>query len=360
MPGTTAITYGNSELSLNLSAQVKKINRMKDHPYKTVEDLKANWEKATGGERVIVRWTTDDHSRATRVQTGNEFFDTFAQPTLTPGYQGWGIVVQPVFISEVDEQKNSGEGALINLLKDRVDTVEKHFNRQWQQVTWRGAAASTATGGTWLGVPGWEDFLTLNGADSATGIIEATSNGTNTLHAISKASFPVTTHEQFHNFYFDCANSFNTNGLNQLYNSIVNQQLKEGDPNPSESMWYWSVAACGLAKRVLRAFEQYASDGTMDDGKRVAHMMYGGIKVRVTGELPNTGANTNSNPWSMVRVNWKDGVNFRVMSGWEGGFQPFVDLPGTVGARYALKRLWGQFIGLRPGACALLADAETF
>lgn len=356
MPGTTAITYSNSELSLNLSAQVKEINRMKDHPYPTVEDLKANWKKATGGERVIVRWTTDDHSRATRVQTGNEFFDNFAQPTLTPGYQTWGIVVQPVFISSVDEQKNSGEGALIDLLKDRIQTVETHFNRQFNQVIWRGSAAS----GTHPGVPGWEDFLTLDGSDSTTGLIEASTSGTNTLHAISKGSFPATTHEQFHNFYFDCANAFNTNALNQLYASIVDQQVKEGAPNSSESFWYWSRNFARFAKQSLRSFEQYVGDGNLDDGRRLAHMMYGGCKVRVVVELPNTGASTTANPWSAVRVNWKQGIHFRVMSGWEGNFDPFVNLPGTVGARYALKKLWGQFIGLVPGRCALLADAETF
>ena len=356
MPGTTAITYSNQDLSLNVSAQIKKINRMKDHPYLTVEDLKANWEKATGGERVIVRWTTDDHSRATRVITGNEFFDNFAQPTLTPGYQGWGIVVQPIFVSSVDEQKNSGEGGLIPLLKDRVETVEKHFMRQWQQVLWRGSAAS----GTHTGVQGWEDFLTLNGADSTTGLIEAAASGTNTLHAISKASFPATTHEQFHNFFFDCANSFNTNGLNQLYASIISQQVKEGMPNPSESFWYWSQNFCRFAKQGLRTFEQYVDDKPLDDGRRLAHMQYAGVKVRVTAELPTTGASTTANNWSAVRVNWKDGIQFRVMSGWEGGVEPFVDLPGTVGARYALKRLWGQLIGLRPGGCALLVDAETF
>lgn len=356
MPGTTAITYSNTELSVALNAQITEINRMKDHPYPAVEDAMANKDTIDGGERVIVRWTTDDHSRATRVQTGNEFFDNFAQPTLTPGFQGWGIVCQPVFISSVDETKYGGSAKVIDLLKDRTETVETHFKRQFQQVLFRGPAAS----GTWPGVPGWEDFLTLNGADSTTGLVEAAASGTNTLHAISKGSFPATTHEQFHNFFFDCANSFNTNGLAQLYASIIDQEVKEGAPNPSESFWYWSRNFSRFAKQSLRSLEQYVDDKPLDDGRRLAHHMYGGVKIRVTVELATTGTASTTNNWSALRVNWKKGIRLKVMKGWDGGFDPFVNLPGTVGARYALKRFWGQLIGLVPGRCALLVDAETF
>jgi hypothetical protein len=358
MPGTTAITFGNTELSANLMHQVTALNRMKDHPYPLVDDVMDTAETVDGSERVIVRWVTDDHSRATRVTTGFEVFDDFAQTTLTPGFQTWGIVVQPVFISSVDEQKNNGKAAVLKLLEERVKTVETHFKRQFQQVLLRGPAAS----GTWPGVPGWEDFLTLNGADgSTTGLIEAAASGTNTLHNLNKGLFPATTHEQFHNFFRDLGGTFSTTGLNGLYASIVDAQIKEGDPNGKESKWYWSRLFCELAKRSIRTLEQYVSNsGNEDDGSRVAHMVYGGIPVRPTVELPSSGSGSTSNPWSALKVNWAQGINFKVMNGWKMEYDDFVDLPGTVGARYALKKLWGQLIGLVPGRCALLVDGEVF
>lgn len=356
MPGTTAITYGNTELSVAMNAQEKTVNRMKDHPYRVVEDCMANAERVDSGERIIVRYTTDDHSVSTRVQSGMEVFNNFAQPTLTPGSQTWGIVVMPIYVSSVDEKKYGGGSAVIKLVQDRTETVMKTFDRLFQSVLLKGAAAS----GTWGGVSGWDDFLSLNGADNTTGLIEAAASGTNTLHGISKATYPATTHEQFHNFFRDLAGAAGAGGLNALYAASIDAQIKEGDPNASESMWYWSRNFSEFMKRALRSEEHYINDGNMDDGLRVAHMAYGGIKVRPTAELPSLGSATTTNPWSALKVNWKQGIRFKTMSGWDRVNQPFVDLPGTIGARYALRVLWGQLIGLRPGACAVLVDGEVY
>lgn len=355
MPGTTSLTINNEDLSLTLFDQVKELRAMKDHPYLLADDALANVDKVDGGERVIVRWDVDDHSVPTRVRTGYESFSTFAQPTLQPGYQAWGIVVQPVFISSVDEQKNNGRAQILKVLEERVKNVERHMHRQFQQVLLRGAAAS----GTWVGVPGWDDWLSINGADTALGLVEDAASGTNTLHGVSKSSYPATTHEQFHNYFGDAAADASANLLPLMYAAGVDAQIKEGDPNPSESFWYLSRSAANNLKSILRVQEQYVSDGNMDDGKRVAHMMYGGIKARPTAEMPNTGSATTADPWSALRVNWKRGVRLRMMSGWVFDWEDFMDLPGTVGVRYSLCKVWGQPICLQPGLQALIIDAEA-
>lgn len=357
MPGTTSVTYNNTELSVAMSAQEETLNRMKDHPYLAVEDCLRNAESEDGGERIIVRYTVDDHSLSTRVQSGMEMFNNFAQPTLIPGTQTWGIVVMPIYVSSVDEKKYGGSKTLIKLVQDRTETVMTTMNRLFQQVIFRGPAAT----GTWPGVAGWEDFLSLNGADGATtGLIEATSSGTNTLHGISKATFPAATHPQFHNFFRGLGGTAGTTGLNGLYASTVFQDVQEGEPVASESTWYWSMLFAEFMKRALRTEEHYIANGNMDDGLRVAHMAYGGVRVRPVAELPNTGANTTAAPWSAVRVNWKKGIRLKYMDGWNFTNDPFVNLPGTVGGRYALRKFWAQFLGLRVGTCALLNNGETF
>lgn len=358
MPGQTAVTYNNTELSLAMNAQELTLNRMKDHPYKVVDDVMSNAESEDGGDRIILRYTVDDHSLSTRVQSGMETFNNFAQPTLVPAQQTWGIVVMPIYVSSVDEKKYGGSKALIKLVQDRTETVMTTMNRLFQQVILRGP---TASGANWAGVPGWEDFLTLNGAEGpTTGLIEAAASGSNTIHGISKLTYPASSHEQFHNFFRDLAGAAGTGGLNGLQASVIDAQIKEGEPIASESMWYWSRLFCEFMKRALRSEEHYVSNGAMDDGLRVANMAYGGVKVRPTAELPNSGANTTSNPWSALRVNWKKGIRFKYMDGWNFTNDPFVNLPGTVGGRYALRKLWGQFLGLKVGTCALLVDGEVF
>jgi hypothetical protein len=355
MPGTTSLTINNEDLSLTLFDQVKELRAMKDHPYPSVDHEMENKDVVDGGERIIVRWDVEDHSTPTRVQTGYESFGAFAQPTLHPGNQAWGIVVQPVFISSVDEKKNGGRAQIIKTLETRVKNVERHSRRLKALVQWRGAAAS----GTHPGVAGYDDFLSLNGADTALGLLEDQASGTNILHGVNKALFPSTSHEQFHNFFSDCAADASANLLPALYASTIDAQIKEGSPNPSESYWYISRLAAGHLKTQLRAQEQYTSDGAMDDGKRVAHMYYGGIKMFPIAEMPNTGSASTAKPWSVVRVNWKQGIRYRCMSEWASDWTEFMDLPGTVGVRYALMKDWGQRIALQPGCNAVIVDAEV-
>jgi hypothetical protein len=353
MPGTTAITFDDTELSAHMMNHVRDLNNMRSRPYKLVDDIMSNAESLSGSHRFTVRFDVDEHSRFTRVQSGHEIFDNWAQPTLKPGYQTWGCVVLPIFISRIDKEEN--QGGVIDLLKSRTSTVVDHFRRSFQQVAVRGPAAS----GTWAGIAGWDDFLSLNGGDTTTGILEDQADGTNTLHAVAKASYPLATHPQFHNYFADVAGAFATNGLNALYDSTIRAQINEGDPVPSESKWYWSENFARLAKRSLRSLEHYNSDGNMDDGARVAHMVYGGIPVRLVPEMPNAGSASTTNPWSAMRVNWKKGVRFRHKKGYALDFDKFVELPGSVGTEYALGWLWGQFVGLRPGTCAVIVDGEA-
>lgn len=352
MAGTTAITYGNEELTVNQWERVRDLRRMNETPYPTVDKLLQNVDKMEGGEKTIVAWDVDDHSVATGIKTGYEGVMGFLQTTLQPGYQGHGIVVQPYFISSVDMDRNSGKAQIFDLQKQRIGNVEAHFRRQFNTVLWRTAIAN----GTHPGVAGWEDFLSLNGADSATGILEDQAVGGNTLHNyVKSAASPV----QFHNFFADLAGDVSQFGLPALYAAGIDAEAKEGSPVESESEWYWSQNFAKHVKSTLRDREQWTTSGNMDDASRKAHAVYNGIPVRIVSELPTTGTATTAKKWSAVRVNWKKGVRFRAMPKWVLDWTPVVDLPGGVGVKYALIRLWGNLISLQPGACAVLVDGEA-
>lgn len=352
MPGTTTLTIANEALSLNLFHQVKEIRDTRAIPYPVTESVVKNAERINDpGERIIVRWNDENHSVASRVQTGYEGYTDFAQPVSVPGFQNYGFVVQPIFISVLDELRNNG--GVLPVLEQRVRAVERQQALAFQQVIMRGALAS----GTWVGVPAYEDFNSWNGADQATGIIEDNSPGTNTLHNLAKTNYPVAIHPNLHNDYFDAAGDASANLLNMLYAANVKQQLKSGDPS-SKQEWWASEAAYNNLKQSLRSFEQYVSDGNMDDGKRVVGM-YGGVKITPIVDMPTTGSGSTTNPWSMVRVN-HDAIRFKAIAKWFMDHTGFQDLPGRVGTRVSLVRLGGNTVCLEPGKLSLIVDGEVF
>lgn len=364
MPGTTTLTLSNEQLSANLFDQVEKLVQTKDHPYTVAEDALASAVKIPSpGERTVVRFSTHDHSQQRRAVTGHEAIPVFAQPTLTPGFQGWAAVFQPVFISKMDEQRNSGKMAVVSILDDRVRSVTRHMRRSLQQVLLKGPAASSS----WGGVPEWEDHLTLNGGDSVTGIVEDQVDGTNTLHGINKATLPLATNEQLHNFFKDCAGDASANLLAAFYDITVDQAIRLGEDFNYGQVWYASGNCVKFMKQNLRSFEQYVNTDDLDDGKR-RWARYNGIKVKPTAELPNAGTATTTNPWSALLINWSagdreddgSGAQLRCATGWVMDWTPFEDLPGTLGTRYALCKYWGQLISTNPGRNGLIVDAEVF
>lgn len=352
---TTQLTIDNELLTANALSHLKDARAMRDKPYiATDHALTVGLEEQSGGYRVVVPYETEDHSRPTRVRTGYEGWDNYAAPTLTPGTERWGHVVQPVFISRRDKLQNRGEAQIIKLWETRVANVRRHMHRDFERVMFRGAAASN----TWGGIEQYLDFLTLNGDDSTTGLLEGQADGTNTLHGITKATYPLATHRQFHNVWFDGAGSQSANLLNGLYRICVDLIVKGGPINASEIKGYMSDNVAVGLKRALRAAEQYVDKADMDDGGRTV-MKYMGIPLTITDELPDTGATTNTDPWSVVLVNWKKGINIIGMSDAVMKFHPVQDIPLT-GVQAGAFELMAQFVGRQPGLCGLLTDCEVW
>jgi hypothetical protein len=353
MPGTTSLTVTNEQLTANAFHYLNTIRNVKNRPYPAVDRVLKDAEKVEGGERLIVSYEVDDHSRPTRMVTGYEQWDDFAQTTFKPGHESWAYVVQPILIAERDKILNRGKGKQIDIAKRRTKNVDEHMRRQFNQVLFKGPAAS----GTWTGVPGFEDFLGWNGADNSTHFIEAAASGTNTVHNIARGSYPATSHPQLHNEFGDALDAAGTNLLNLL--TLINLKLRKkgGQLDPSAGVWWSSVNAMSHLKRLLRPLEQYVSGNQLDDGARMA-MVYDGVEI-IPEDLPDAGLSTAANPWSMLYINHKEGCKFVGQTGYIMSMDPFESISGSK-VQAALMHLFGQNTNPYNGLNAVINNAETY
>lgn len=351
---TTALTVANEFLTSTAMEHLGEIRSSRARPWPVVDHmLGPGLKKQTGGERIIGELDTNDHSQPTQVQNGYEGFDDSASPVGTPIQEDWAYAMQPIFISKRDRLINRGKAQILDLVKVRTANVEEHMRRNKSQVAFQGPAAS----GTWAGVAGYGDHNSFNGADSTTGLIEPAASGTNTLHGLSKASYPASIHFMLHNLFYDAAGAAQTNMLIGLYDFLVKLQQRTGGINPSSYKGYASTTALGWLKRALRSAEQYISERQLDDGGRMA-MVYGGIDLHPE-DLPSLGSASASNKWSFLFIDWAKGMKYLGMTDAIYAMDPFETISGTR-VQAAVLHDMGNLMNLVPGLHAVLVDAEAW
>lgn len=353
---TTTLTVSNELLSAVGFAQVEEMRSSHHRPYKFFEHaMGPGHVDEEGGERIIVRWdTTLRHSKTKRHQSGYEQVSNQSLPVGTPGHDGWMMCSTPTYISLKDEQIARGKSKILDLWKGRVDNVELMQQLDFTRAGLIGAIAS----GTWAGVEGYEDLNSLNGADSATGFMEAASSGTNTIHNISRATYTATDHYMLHNLYKTVSDSASTLLNLQLYGLLPALRKRTGGQFTSAHVAYATLQALENLARANPSVAHYTSEGAVDSGKRTA-FTYGGVEI-FPEDLPSLGANTTANPWSFVFMNWKDAVKWHSQKGTNFDRRAVVDVPGTAGVRMQLSVTMGQLILHEPGTLALVDNAETW
>lgn len=354
--GTTAITFSDESLSAAALQYLNQPANMREVTYTLWEHSMSQAGKIQSGEYIIPRWVVNRHSNPSPLVSGYEMPDLSVATLYQPGVQRPIFLVQPIMIGGIDDAKYGGSGALLDQLKDRVMVVEDHMKANGQAVQLRGAAAS----GSWTGVSAYSGWVTLNGTDSSTGFIQSSLSGSNTLHGVSKALYPRTTHRKFHNYWRDVLSSAGTNLLNGLHGAVVDIELKNGPIKTAEYKAYCGATPAEFMKRVLRPLEQYVTQKELDDGQRRG-LMFAGMPIHPVIDMPTDGANTASQKWGIVGVNWKRSVNAKLYNGWTGGMGvKFTMVPGTANVRVALMTFGGNNVGDELGSSFLLTNAETF
>lgn len=352
----TAITFDDQQLSAAALQYFGKPSVMRARTYVAWDRYMKGKKTLSGGEYLIPRWIVNEHSQPTGLSTGYEAPDLTVMTVYQPGVQRPIFVVQPIMISKRDRTVYSGKAQLLNVLADRTKTVDDAMNRNGQACLARGPAAS----GSWAGVTAYTSFLGWNGTDNTTGFFEAATSGTNTIHGVSKASYPATTHPQFHNVYRTAGDAAGINLLNAMYGVGIELKIRGNVPSTSSCAWFVSAASGEYLKRVLRPLETYESEKNLDDGARMA-LTYAGIGVFPIQDMPTNGATTATTEYSAIMVDAQNSVVGNLYEGWQNELTcPFVTIPGTVEVQVGLMGFAGNNTGDRLGASALVGNGEIY
>lgn len=366
---TTAITTPNELLTAsgvtflakNRAAMLKELNRpVADAAMRTMQ-------KVDGGFRWQFGFETEWHSEPTRVRAGAGSYinvGRLARTTLTPAWDEPAYVVQPAFISRRDESQNAGQSRIIDLANRRLMNRDKHLHQQLEQMLLFGPNAS----GSWAGMPAWVGWNHFNGTDDATyGHVEEDTSGTNSVHNVSRSTYPASTHPLLHNLVVDLAAGFGTNALNafallQGKMMVRNQTLQAGE-------WYFTKECLANWTRANRGSMVYGSIQAAMDGNISLAQTFLGKPIKVVEALPYNGSASASDPWSAVYVPWSrsksgdtetGGTRIVAYTGEAMSSDPWETIPGTVGVRISIAHLFGQLISEDPGGYILVFDGQTY
>jgi hypothetical protein len=362
VPGTTALTFPNELLSLRTVEHLALRSGMKDTEYRFVDDALAKGRvKIEGGDRLIIPFELEDHSTPTEVTGGGyQSWNNFVQTTHSPGSETFAYVVQPAMISGKEKKQFTSLIKGVTEALGRVDNVKRHLKRQAQKAWLQGAVAS----GTLTGVPKWTSWLSVNGIDNNTHILEELASGTNTLHNLAKASFPATSHPQLHNVVADVGGNISANLLLAL-SLAKHRAASRGNPMGKEHTWYVRLTLAQGLETVYRTREWYAPGQKLDEAGQFDAMIMGSplISLPEIASLPGAaGATTVTDPLSGIGVAWgaDRGLALHLFDGCAFDFDDWMDIPGTIGVQASLCHVFGQLVsGKRPGMNIAIIDAEA-
>lgn len=355
---TTTVTVADEMLTTTTFAYLTDIKaNMRHIPQPYFENsLKLGKIDNEGGLKLFIPYEMHEHSLPKRVTAATAYgnYNMWSQPTMLSGQEDWAYVVQPVFISRWEKNLNRGKHELINIAKDRVQNVYDHLLRQGQKALLIGPAAS----GTWTGVPEWDDFIPANGTDYPTGLLEEDASGTNTIHGVSRATYPATTHPLFHNIAADVANSASTNLLDRGSGIRATMDIR-GAVAQSSFRWYCTQAFFQNLTKILRPQLQYATIKAGDT--QMETPIFLGKPIQAVQQLPDTGVTSTTYKWSCVGVtHGKEGLALQVQTGNNLDMDPWATLPGTVGVQAALFHFMAQQTLLKAGRNVVIVRAETY
>lgn len=301
--------------------------------------------KQDGGTRYIESMSTDEHSNATRMQTGYEQINLSVADVLTPAVFTPAHVTMPIVISKDEEMKNRGEAQVISILDARTKAVLGAMRRNLLRQVVEGVDAG-----------GYADWNSLNGVTAQTGFLEEQAVGAqnNTVaNSFNKGSFLTVPGLQ--NQIADINNSFSANGLQALVDLRVEAKAVSmtGEPH----LWLASRTASKNLKRVLRGFERYVDEEKLDGGRLI--QVWDGIRMETEYYMPTDTTVHTTRTISFYLLNLDD-IHFVFDS--EGYFDvgAFERVSGEYDVRSAIARLYGQLVFKHLGSSGIATRGETF
>lgn len=358
--GSTSISVPNESFTAASYVAIKKnpLKNMRDvATFVAVDAFTKGKELVEGGHKITVPFSFENHSLPTQLtfETAYAQFNTFNRTQMQPGHDDWASAVQPVFISGLDAVRYSGPGKLIDVASHRVLTVRAHFMRSFEAALIRGAAAT----GSWapgVDVQAFGYLNTFNGIDFSTGIVEETGSGNNTVHNISRSSFPAATYPLLQPIVMDLQNAAGVYLIDQIVRSKITARRRGVEWGSTSA--YASDDFIANMNKVLRQPVQYVKIG---DGETLTDlpMLMGKELMPVT--LPYDGANSATYKMSLLMVPWKNGVKHLVQKGWDAEKpSEWKDIPMTADCKVCLYKYDGQIIADEAGKILAAVRGDTY
>jgi len=290
MPTTTVSRENQYWINQALLVRDESVDQMHvGTPY--FDMLKAKFgegkpEEEGGDLLPLYPWTVGEHSSPTVLTTGWEPINLASTSVEVYSQFSWFEVVMPVVTSGKQNRYNSGKGQKAKILDKNMKAVINAFKRKFLQQTLSG------------NVTGWSGLLTWNGVDNTTnGFLEQDAIGsqTNSIGGLAKSTYA--TYRGVQNQRYDCAGSFNTNGVASLIS--VNTQIRVSHPeNKGPDGWLCEPTFLDFLKRTLLPQEQYVNGANGQDPGKM-YMVWDGAKMYAQADyMPKTGTNTTADPIS--------------------------------------------------------------
>ena len=119
--------------------------------------------------------------------------------------------------------------------------------------------------------------------------------------------------------------------------------------------WIASEASERNLKTKLQPQEFYVKE--IDAGRQVG--TYQGIPIEVDDFMPATGANTATNKWGFLLLDWED-IRLVAFKGNCLDWTPWADVDGTAGVQASLCSIHGQLIVDLMASHILIVNSDTY
>jgi hypothetical protein len=343
---STTIVYPSEFFTTTAANHLKKMGTNQFVPNPLAEAFLKEADVSGGGERVIIPFDVQEHSKTTQIVSGYEAADTDVQTVLVPGNDTWAFNIRPVIFSWVDDAKNKGRHEIISIVETRTENTKLALMQELERrlLLFQTIAAMS-------------DINTLNGDDEAGGFIENTAVGSqnNVVHGISKATFAAL--PGFQNKRFDAAGDASANilpGARSVTNRIANRTK-----DPTKLRLYVSEPSAEAWGDQVQTFSRYGEGDADPIGLRIRVNGMMGMQVL---NMPRNGTVTgvSDQEWSFLWID-HNRIKLNLLRSDLGfGMTPFRDVGGGHDSKLAFFRFGGQLTVSDWGSSGLLFGADTF
>jgi hypothetical protein len=254
------------------------------------------------------------HSTGTAQNSGFETVNASVSGVVVPLAVEIAEIVYPVAISQREADDAGSEGAAFDLYGKRMTQAMGAARRDWEQNSFQ------------RNVAGMDAFLSLNGDDTSTGLIENDGRGacTNTIGSFSRGTYLDVAGAQNDSYDFNgSANTYLLAGLGNIESNI----RARGQVDLQTSFSLFSVDGLANYKRVVQTYERYIRSGNDKSAidAVILELAVAGLPTPSTTFMPNAGSTTTADPWTYLR-----GDLASIMFHWgEGGRNGYFGLAGA-------------------------------